>query len=203
MPFVRIVFATSANVSSASADFTSGCITSATCIVGLSILAVLVGRREEVPERHREVLVDGLGALGLPVVGPARGPFVLVRVGAHGERIRHGLRRAGYAVRRGDTFPGLGPEWIRLAVRDPEVTAAFLAAHFEYVGSVREFFRAVMAVRGVDPFFSAPGSGSLLGSSAAPQGRQTAIASTNAAVLSIRIRSPSSHGAHGGDHLGP
>ena len=33
MPFVRIVFATSANVSSASADFTSVCITSATCIV--------------------------------------------------------------------------------------------------------------------------------------------------------------------------
>ena len=37
--------------------------------------------------------------------------------------------------------------------------AAFLEAIFEYVGSVREFFRAVMAVRGVDPFFSPPGSG--------------------------------------------
>lgn len=38
--------------------------------------------------------------------------------------------------------------------------AAFLEAHFDYIGSVREFFRAVMAVRGVDPFFSPPGSGS-------------------------------------------
>jgi AcrR family transcriptional regulator len=38
--------------------------------------------------------------------------------------------------------------------------AAFLEAVFDYVGSVREFFRAVMAVRGIDPFFSPPGSGS-------------------------------------------
>jgi AcrR family transcriptional regulator len=58
---------------------------------------------------------------------------------------------------------GLG-ERVRRAVEDATGTeerlAAFLAAHFEYVGTVREFFRAVMAVRGVDPFFSAPGSGS-------------------------------------------
>ena len=58
---------------------------------------------------------------------------------------------------------GLG-ERVRRAVAEARGTedrlAAFLAAHFEYVGSVREFFRAVMAVRGVDPFFSAPGSGS-------------------------------------------
>jgi AcrR family transcriptional regulator len=57
---------------------------------------------------------------------------------------------------------GLG-ERVRRAVEEASGTedrlAAFLAAHFEYVGSVREFFRAVMAVRGVDPFFSAPGSG--------------------------------------------
>ncbi|MGH7288950.1 MAG: TetR/AcrR family transcriptional regulator, partial [Myxococcota bacterium] len=58
---------------------------------------------------------------------------------------------------------GLG-ERVRRAVEQATGTeerlAAFLAAHFEYVGSVREFFRAVMAVRGVDPFFSGPGSGS-------------------------------------------
>jgi AcrR family transcriptional regulator len=57
---------------------------------------------------------------------------------------------------------GLG-ERVRQAVEEASGTedrlAAFLAAHFEYVGSVREFFRAVMAVRGVDPFFSPPGSG--------------------------------------------
>jgi AcrR family transcriptional regulator len=58
---------------------------------------------------------------------------------------------------------GLG-ERVRRAVDEASGTeerlAAFLAAHFEYVGTVREFFRAVMAVRGIDPFFSAPGSGS-------------------------------------------
>jgi AcrR family transcriptional regulator len=58
---------------------------------------------------------------------------------------------------------GLG-ERVRGAVEEATGTeerlAAFVAAHFEYVGTVREFFRAVMAVPGVDPFFSAPGSGS-------------------------------------------
>jgi AcrR family transcriptional regulator len=58
---------------------------------------------------------------------------------------------------------GLG-ERVQRAVEEATGTeerlAAFLAAHFDYVGAVREFFRAVMAVRGVDPFFSAPGSGS-------------------------------------------
>jgi AcrR family transcriptional regulator len=55
---------------------------------------------------------------------------------------------------------GLG-ERVRRAVEAASGTekrlAAFLAAHFEYVGTVREFFRAVMAVRGMDPFFSGPG----------------------------------------------
>ena len=32
------------------------------------------------------------------------------------------------AVRRGDTFPGLGPEWLRIAVRDTATTDAFIAA---------------------------------------------------------------------------
>jgi TetR/AcrR family fatty acid metabolism transcriptional regulator len=57
---------------------------------------------------------------------------------------------------------GLG-ERVRQAVEEASGTeerlAAFLASHFEYVGKVREFFRAVMAVRGVDPFFSPPGGG--------------------------------------------
>jgi histidinol-phosphate aminotransferase len=34
----------------------------------------------------------------------------------------------GYAVRRGDTFPGLGPQWLRVAVRDPATSDAFAAA---------------------------------------------------------------------------
>ncbi|MER8120413.1 Rv2231c family pyridoxal phosphate-dependent protein CobC [Streptomyces sp. NPDC094031] len=78
----------------------------------------------------RAHLVAGLSALalrGVRVAGPAEGSFVLVGVpGAAGVRQR--LRELGYAVRRGDTFPGLGADWIRLAVRDRPTTNAFLTA---------------------------------------------------------------------------
>ncbi|UKY49445.1 Rv2231c family pyridoxal phosphate-dependent protein CobC [Streptomyces inhibens] len=61
------------------------------------------------------------------VAGPAAGPFVLIRLpGA--EEVRAGLRARGFAVRRGDTFPGLGPDWLRLAVRDGATTDRFVAA---------------------------------------------------------------------------
>ncbi|MCF1649034.1 Rv2231c family pyridoxal phosphate-dependent protein CobC [Streptomyces indiaensis] len=64
---------------------------------------------------------------GLRVAGPARGPFVLVRVeGA--SAVRRRLRDLGYAVRRGDTFPGLDEKWLRLAVRDRSTTDGFLRA---------------------------------------------------------------------------
>ncbi|WP_217208644.1 Rv2231c family pyridoxal phosphate-dependent protein CobC [Streptomyces sp. AC550_RSS872] len=68
----------------------------------------------------RAHLVAGLGefaSLGLRVVQPAEGPFVLVRL-PRAAGVRHHLRDLGFAVRRGDTFPGLGEEWLRLAVRD-------------------------------------------------------------------------------------
>ncbi|EYT80409.1 aminotransferase [Streptomyces sp. Tu 6176] len=75
-------------------------------------------------------LVAGLTAFadrGLQVAGPAEGPFVLVRT-PDAAGVRRRLRTLGYAVRRGDTFPGLGPDWIRVAVRDRETTDGFLAA---------------------------------------------------------------------------
>ncbi|MEV5936059.1 Rv2231c family pyridoxal phosphate-dependent protein CobC [Streptomyces sp. NPDC052079] len=78
----------------------------------------------------RAYLVAGLrefGARGLWVAEPAEGPFVLVRLPG-GAVVRERLRAAGYAVRRGDTFPGLGEDWLRLAVRDRRTTDAFLAA---------------------------------------------------------------------------
>jgi histidinol-phosphate aminotransferase len=78
-------------------------------------------------ESDREYLVSGLAAAGVPVLGEPRGPFVLVRI-PHGADVRLRLREAGYAVRRGDTFPGLGPDHLRLAVRDRGVTDAFLTA---------------------------------------------------------------------------
>ncbi|WP_405909330.1 MULTISPECIES: Rv2231c family pyridoxal phosphate-dependent protein CobC [unclassified Streptomyces] len=78
----------------------------------------------------RAHLVAGLKEFevdGLWVVEPAEGPFVLVRLrGA--ALVRRQLRGLGFAVRRGDTFPGLGEEWIRLAVRDRVTVNGFLLA---------------------------------------------------------------------------
>lgn len=78
-------------------------------------------------EADRDYLVSGLAAAGVAVLADPRGPFVLVRIpGAADLRLR--LREAGYAVRRGDTFPGLGPDHLRLAVRDRAITDGFLKA---------------------------------------------------------------------------
>jgi histidinol-phosphate aminotransferase len=65
--------------------------------------------------------------------GLARGPFVLVRVeGAN--VVREALRERGFAVRRGDTFPGLGPDWLRIAVRPEAVTDGFLKVWRDVLG---------------------------------------------------------------------
>lgn len=75
-------------------------------------------------------LVAGLAeyaSAGVTVVTPAEGPFVLVRM-PRAAAVRRSLRGYGFAVRRGDTFPGLGGEWLRLAVRDRTTTDAFLLA---------------------------------------------------------------------------
>jgi histidinol-phosphate aminotransferase len=75
-------------------------------------------------DRQRAYLLAGLGAEA-STYGVPRGPFVLVRVDGAAE-IREALRDRGYAVRRGDTFPGLGPDWLRIAVRPEAVTEGFL-----------------------------------------------------------------------------
>jgi histidinol-phosphate/aromatic aminotransferase/cobyric acid decarboxylase-like protein len=72
-------------------------------------------------------LVAKLTAVGLDIVAEPAGPFVLV----HHPRaalLRDGMRRRGFALRRGDTFPGLGPCWLRIAAREPAVTEALVAA---------------------------------------------------------------------------
>jgi histidinol-phosphate aminotransferase len=78
-------------------------------------------------ESDREYLVSRLVEAGVEVLGDPRGPFVLVRI-PEGASVRARLREAGYAVRRGDTFPGLGPDHLRLAVRDRATIDGFLAA---------------------------------------------------------------------------
>jgi histidinol-phosphate aminotransferase len=77
----------------------------------------------------RAYLVARLGEFpGIEVAGDApAGPFVLLRTpGAAEVRLR--LRALGYAVRRADTFPGLGQDWLRIAVRDRRTTDGFANA---------------------------------------------------------------------------
>ncbi|WP_079169055.1 MULTISPECIES: Rv2231c family pyridoxal phosphate-dependent protein CobC [unclassified Streptomyces] len=82
-------------------------------------------RRVEVERAH---LMAGLAEFEeVRAVEAAEGPFVLIRVeGA--DVVRERLRDLGFAARRGDTFPGLGPQWLRLAVRDRATTNRFLQA---------------------------------------------------------------------------
>ncbi|WKX08065.1 Rv2231c family pyridoxal phosphate-dependent protein CobC [Streptomyces sp. NL15-2K] len=78
----------------------------------------------------RAHLVAGLEEFasdGLRVAQSAEGPFVLVRL-PRATAVRRHLRDLGFAVRRGDTFPGLGEEWLRLAVRDQVTVNSFLQA---------------------------------------------------------------------------
>jgi histidinol-phosphate aminotransferase len=78
----------------------------------------------------RAHLVAGLREFapdGLRVVEPAEGPFVLVRL-PEAAAVRRHLRDLGFAVRRGDTFPGLGEDWLRLAVRNRVTVNRFLQA---------------------------------------------------------------------------
>ncbi|WP_239120562.1 Rv2231c family pyridoxal phosphate-dependent protein CobC [Catellatospora chokoriensis] len=77
---------------------------------------------------RREHLLAALRQLPEAVVaGTPASSFVLLKV-ADGLGVRSRLRDAGYAVRRADTFPGLGPDWLRVAVRDERTTDAFVAA---------------------------------------------------------------------------
>lgn len=77
-------------------------------------------------DRQRVHLLDNLGGVnGLATYGVARGPFVLVHIEG-GVVLRESLRDKGFAVRRGDTFPGLGPDWLRIAVRPEDVTDGFV-----------------------------------------------------------------------------
>ncbi|MFB7264468.1 Rv2231c family pyridoxal phosphate-dependent protein CobC [Streptomyces nojiriensis] len=88
----------------------------------------------EAEEAARRIAVDRAHLLAglaefdeVTVVGVAEGPFVLIRV-AGGAEVRTRLRALGFAVRRGDTFPGLDHSWLRLAVRDRATTGRLLQA---------------------------------------------------------------------------
>ncbi|MDQ1720795.1 MAG: histidinol-phosphate aminotransferase, partial [Pseudonocardiales bacterium] len=84
-------------------------------------------RRAVAVTARRRALTGELARRGFEAHPDGVGPFVLTRhpgrAGLHAE-----LRALGIAVRRADTFPGLGPGWIRIAVRNEAATEPLLAA---------------------------------------------------------------------------
>jgi histidinol-phosphate aminotransferase len=84
---------------------------------------------------RRAALLDALPP-GVTVEGDPRSSFLLLRV-PDGARVRQELRRRGWAVRRGDTFPGLSTDHLRVAIRDPGTSQAFAEALAEALTSDR------------------------------------------------------------------
>lgn len=74
----------------------------------------------------RAALVAVLSLLDVEVVPDNRASFVLINTKRRG--IRESLHQHGFAVRRGESFPGLDESWIRVAVREPEVNERFVTA---------------------------------------------------------------------------
>ncbi|MFC5800656.1 Rv2231c family pyridoxal phosphate-dependent protein CobC [Streptomyces formicae] len=78
--------------------------------------------------KDRAHLMAGLAEFDeVQAVEGAAGPFVLIRVD-RADAVRERLRALGFVVRRGDTFPGLDRDWLRLAVRDRATTNRVLQA---------------------------------------------------------------------------
>ena len=94
------------------------------------IAARLADDRAHLVKRLRELP-------GVTVPGDPASAFVLLRC-AGADRIRLALRARGWAVRRGDTFPGLGADWLRVAVRDTATTDAFVSVVADVLDS-KEF----------------------------------------------------------------
>ncbi|WP_406057291.1 Rv2231c family pyridoxal phosphate-dependent protein CobC [Streptomyces sp. NBC_01077] len=77
---------------------------------------------------ERAHLLAGLAEFDeVRTVTESEGPFVLLRIDG-ADAIRERLRSLGFAARRGDTFPGLDRNWLRIAVRDRVTTNRFLQA---------------------------------------------------------------------------
>ncbi|MCU1623047.1 MAG: aminotransferase class [Frankiales bacterium] len=76
---------------------------------------------------EREALAAALGELGVEVAAGSQAPYLLCRVPGRPD-VRDRLREEGVAVRRGDTFPGLGPEFWRTAVRGRDATVTLVSA---------------------------------------------------------------------------
>jgi histidinol-phosphate aminotransferase len=73
---------------------------------------------------------------GVEIAGEPTASFLLIRIDG-ADAVRRHLREHGYAVRRGDTFPGLGPDWLRIAIRDRTTSEAFAKALAETLTASR------------------------------------------------------------------
>lgn len=100
--------------------------------LALAAVEACVGAEAERRQRaarvaeDRQHLLDALADVPGVVTWPAAANFVLVRTPL--PDLRERLLADGFAVRRGDTFPGLDPTSIRIAVRDRPTTDAVVAA---------------------------------------------------------------------------
>lgn len=93
-----------------------------------------VGRQAATAAGWRQALAAALGELpGVGVSAGGQAPFLLVRVG-DAAAVRRRLRELAIAVRRGDTFPGLGDQWLRIAVVSPEHHARIVDAFARSTG---------------------------------------------------------------------
>ncbi len=96
----------------------------------------------------------------MAVAAPPESSFVLLGCPTR-DKIRLALRDRGYAVRRGDTFPGLGPDFLRVAVRDRATTDAFwrpCPRWWRKQGSLLNAFRSAR-----DPYKRWAGGGAVCG----------------------------------------
>ncbi|MDI9914313.1 Rv2231c family pyridoxal phosphate-dependent protein CobC [Rhodococcus sp. IEGM 1379] len=81
---------------------------------------------------QRAALCEKLRSIGVAVHEPSAAPFVLIEL-PDGEAMRTHLRTRGIAVRRCDTFPGLGPNHVRLAVRPPQQVSILIDVMKEFL----------------------------------------------------------------------
>ncbi|MFP5020433.1 Rv2231c family pyridoxal phosphate-dependent protein CobC [Pseudonocardia phyllosphaerae] len=78
---------------------------------------------------HRVAQATALSAIEGVAVQPGLAPYLLLHLpDGTGHDVRRLLREHGIAVRRGDTFPGLGPDHVRVAVRPPETAYRLVEA---------------------------------------------------------------------------
>ena len=82
--------------------------------------------------------------------GPRRGRVLPAAAAADRADAPRSAARRGFAVRRGDTFPGLGPDWFRVAVRDPEHIHSFRRSAHGGAGMTL-LDETLAAIRPLDP----------------------------------------------------